>query len=161
MKLANFWKRNAIIFTALAAGLLLAGWASAHDKDWQAPAEARKVKNPIAPNADNLAAARAIYMDKCASCHGDKGAGDGPEAEMYDPGPAKFNDAQMMSEMTDGEIFWKMTEGRKPMPSFKTQLTDEQRWQLVNFLRTFAPKPPAHPARGAAPSPKKSGWLNN
>ncbi len=149
-------KTSGIIFAALAAALLLAGWISAHDKSWVVPAEARKVKNPVAPNADNLAAARATFMDKCASCHGDKGAGDGPEAEMYDPAPANFTDAHMMSEMTDGEIFWKMTEGRKPMPSFKTQLTDEQRWQLVNFLRTLAPKPPSHPAHGTPP-PKKSG----
>jgi mono/diheme cytochrome c family protein len=160
MRLVNFWKKNAIIHTTLFAGLLLAGWASAHDKDWQAPPEARRVKNPIAPNGDNLAAAHAIYIDKCASCHGDKGAGDGPEAEMYDPAPAKFDDAHMMREMTDGEIFWKMTEGRKPMPSFKKELTDEQRWQLVNFLRTLAPKPPAHPTRGAA-RPKKSGGVND
>ena len=156
MGLANFWKGNGIIFAALAAGLLLAGWVSAQDKDWQAPPEAKKVKNPVAPTPDNLATARAIFMDKCAKCHGDKGAGDGPEAEMYDPSPANFTDAHMMNEMTDGEIFWKMTEGRKPMPSFKNELTDEQRWQLVNFLRTLAPKAPAHPPHGSAP-PKHSG----
>jgi mono/diheme cytochrome c family protein len=156
MSLANSWKRNGIIFAVLAAGLLFVGLVSAHDKDWQAPPEARKVKNPVHANADNIAAAHAIYNDKCASCHGDKGDGDGPEAEMYTPAPAVFTDAHMMSEMTDGEIFWKMTEGRKPMPSFKKELTDEQRWELVNFLRTFAPKPPAHPAHGTTP-PKKSG----
>jgi mono/diheme cytochrome c family protein len=148
MRLANFWKRNAIIFAALAAALLLAGWASATDEDWQVPPEAKKLKNPVAPNPDNLAAARAIYMDKCANCHGEKGAGDGPEADMYTPAPASFTDAHMMNEMTDGEIFWKMTEGRKPMPSFKKDLTGEQRWQLVNFLRTLVPKPPAGRGRG-------------
>ena len=156
MRLANSWKRNAIILTVAAVGLLFAGWAPAHDKDWQAPPEAKKMKNPVAPTPDNLAAARAIFMDKCAKCHGDKGAGDGPEAEMYDPEPANFTDAHMMNEMTDGEIFWKMTEGRKPMPSFKNELTDEQRWELVNFLRTLASQAPAHPSRGATP-PEKSG----
>jgi len=156
MGLANSWKRNTIILAVAAAGLFLAGWAPAHDKDWQAPPEAKKVKNPVAPTPDNLATASAIFMDKCAKCHGDKGAGDGPEAEMYDPEPANFTDTHMMSEMTDGEIFWKMTEGRKPMPSFKNELTDEQRWELVNFLRTLAPKAPAHPSQGATP-PKKSG----
>ncbi len=143
MRLTNFWRRNAITFAALAAALLLAGWASAMDKDWPVPPEAKKMKNPVAPNADNLATARAIYTDKCAKCHGDKGAGDGPEADMYTPAPAAFNDAKMMNGMTDGEIFWKMTQGRKPMPSFKMELTDEQRWELVNFLRTFVPKTPA------------------
>jgi mono/diheme cytochrome c family protein len=135
--------------------LCFAGWTAAHDKDWLVPPAAAKVKNPVAPTPDNLAAAHAIYMDKCANCHGEKGAGDGPEADMYTPSPAPLNDAHLMSEMTDGEMFWKMTEGRKPMPSFKSQLSDEQRWQLVNFLRTLAPKPaPKPPARQS--SPKKN-----
>jgi mono/diheme cytochrome c family protein len=152
----NFWAGKGIAFFALAiAALFFAGWAVAHDKDWPVPAAAAKVKNPVAPTPDNLAAARAIYMDKCANCHGEKGAGDGPEADMYTPSPSNFTDAHMMGEMTDGEIFWKMSEGRKPMPSFKAQLSEEQRWQLVNYVRTLAPKPAAKPP--AKPSaPKKN-----
>jgi len=152
----NSWAGKGIaLFVMAIAALFFAGWATAHDKDWPVPPEAAKVKNPVPATPDNLAAAHAIYSDKCAGCHGEKGAGDGPEADMYTPAPAAFTDAHMMAEMTDGEIFWKMTEGRKPMPSFKRSLTDEQRWQLVNFLRTFpaksAAKPPAKPA-----SPKKN-----
>lgn len=123
------------------SALLLAGWTSAHDEKWTAPPEAKKLRNPVASTADNLNAARAIFMDKCASCHGDKGLGDGPEAAMYDVQPSNLADAHMMSEMTDGEIFWKIGEGNKPMPSFKKQLSDEQRWQLVNYIRTLSPKP--------------------
>ncbi len=145
----NFWAGKGITLLVMSAALLLfAGWTAAHDKDWPVPPAAAKVKNPIAPTPDNLAAARAIFMDKCANCHGEKGGGDGPEADMYTPSPSKFNDAHMMSEMTDGGIFWKMTEGRKPMPSFKNQLSDEQRWQLVNFVRTLTPKSaPKAPAK--------------
>lgn len=133
-----------ILLTASAvamSALSLAGWVSAHDEKWVAPPEAKKLKNPVASTPDNLNAARAIFMDKCANCHGDKGLGDGPEASMYDVQPSNLADAHMMSEMTDGEIFWKIGEGNKPMPSFKKQLSDEQRWQLVNYLRTLAPKP--------------------
>lgn len=138
----NSWAGKGITLLLMAlVALFCAGWTAAHDQDWPVPADAAKVKNPVAPTPDNLAAAHAIYLDKCANCHGEKGAGDGPEADMYTPSPASFTDAHMMGEMTDGEIFWKMTEGRKPMPSFKKQLTDEQRWQLVNFLRTLAPTP--------------------
>jgi mono/diheme cytochrome c family protein len=61
-----------------------------------------------------------------------------------------------MAEMTDGEIFWKMGEGKLPMPAFKKRLTDEQRWQLVNYLRTFAPKPPASAAPLPPPAKPKS-----
>jgi mono/diheme cytochrome c family protein len=147
MSRKNFWAGKGLtLFVMAIAALFFAGWATAHDKDWPVPADAAKVKNPIAPTPDNLAAAKAIYMDKCANCHGEKGAGDGPEADMYTPAPASFTDVHMMSEMTDGEIFWKMTEGRKPMPSFKKQLTDEQRWQLVNYVRTLTPKSAPKPA---------------
>jgi mono/diheme cytochrome c family protein len=59
---------------------------------------------------------------------------------MYRPPPASLAVAMRdgTNGMTDGEIFWKITEGRRPMPSFKKELTDEQRWQLVNFLRRLA-----------------------
>src|ERR1019366_3159558 len=64
------------LFVMAVVALLFAGWTAAHDKDWPVPPEAAKVKNPIAPTPDNLAAARAIYMDKCANCNGEKGSGD-------------------------------------------------------------------------------------
>ena len=45
----------------------------------------------------------------------------------------------MMHEMTDGELYWEMSEGRSPMPAWKDQMTETERWQMVNYLRTFAP----------------------
>jgi len=57
---------------------------------------------------------------------------------MYDPPPANLTDASHMNKMTDGEIYYLISEGRKPMPSFKKRLTDEQRWQLVLLVRSFA-----------------------
>jgi mono/diheme cytochrome c family protein len=156
MERKNFWAGKGITLLVMAVvALLFAGWTAARDKDWPVPPDAAKVKNPVAATPDNLEAAHAIYLDKCAGCHGDKGAGDGPQADMFTPAPAAFTDAHMMGEMTDGEIFWKMTEGRKPMPSFKRSLTDEQRWQLVNFLRTLAPKTAPKPPAKQTP-PKKN-----
>jgi len=40
--------------------------------------------------------------------------------------------------MTDGELFWKITAGRKPMPSFETKLSEDERWMLVDYIRTFS-----------------------
>jgi mono/diheme cytochrome c family protein len=57
---------------------------------------------------------------------------------MYDPAPSDLTDSAKMSNLTDGEIFYQITEGRKPMPSFKKKLTEEQRWQLVLLVRSFA-----------------------
>jgi mono/diheme cytochrome c family protein len=140
----------------LGLSLTVVVWAAAHGaKNWPAPEEAKKLKNPVPNTADSLAAAKVVYADNCAQCHGEAGKGDGPEAPMYDVKPADFSDAHMMGEMTEGEIFWKISEGRRPMPSFKKQLTDEQRWQLVNYLRTLAPKPAAAPKSTHAPAKTK------
>jgi mono/diheme cytochrome c family protein len=141
---------------------LLAGMAllaTAHDiKGWVVPPEAKAVKSPLEPTPAVVAAGAALYADKCANCHGDKGKGDGPEAEMYDTPPADLSEPGMLAEMSDGEIFWKISKGRRPMPTFEKQLTDEQRWQLVHFVRTFAPKPEPAAAKPSKAAPaKKNG----
>ena len=48
------------------------------------------------------------------------------------------SDAKRMATVTDGEIFYQITEGRRPMPSFKRRLTQDQRWQLVLLVRSFS-----------------------
>jgi len=141
----------------LAFSLAVVGWAAAHGpKDWPVPAEAKKLKNPVRPTAAAQASAKSIYLDKCAQCHGEEGRGDGPESVMYAVKPANFTEAHMMREMSDGEIFWKISEGRAPMPTFKKQLTEEQRWQLVHYVRAFAPshRSPNAPARQKTPAHK-------
>ena len=113
-------------------------------KVWAVPEEVKKLKNPLPPSESNRKAAMARYQDKCAQCHGDAGKGDGPEAMMHDPSPADLTDARHMNTLTDGEIFYQISEGRKPMPSFKKRLTEDQRWQLVVLVRSFA-QPAATP----------------
>ena len=108
------------------------------DKPWVVPEEVKRMKNPLAPSEATLNAARRIYMDECAQCHGERGKGDGPEAAMHSPSPSDLTYARHMYVVTDGEIFYQIGEGRKPMPSFKKRLTEEQRWQLVLFVRSFS-----------------------
>ena len=78
---------------------------------------------------------------------------------MYDPPPADLTDAEKMSKVSDGEIYYQITEGRKPMPSFRNRLSESERWQLVYLVRSFAgnpgnPTPPA-PANPTKPDDKK------
>jgi len=104
---------------------------------WPVPEEAKQLKNPLQPTAPALKSARDVYADKCAHCHGDTGKGDGRDANRYDPAPTDFTDAAKMNAATDGELFYKISEGKKPMPVFKTKLTEGQRWELVLLIRSL------------------------
>jgi mono/diheme cytochrome c family protein len=119
------------------------GLAAFHKTPWAVPAAEKARKNPLTFSDANIAAAKEIYGNKCSDCHGEKGKGDGSEAMMYEPAPSDLTDAAKMNKRTDGEIFYQITEGRKPMPSFKKKLTEEQRWQLVLLVRYFAAQPAA------------------
>jgi len=108
---------------------------------WVAPPSADKVKNPVPPDARSLGAGRKTFADSCAVCHGTAGKGDGPAAGGLSPRPADLTSARVQQQ-SDGALFYKITEGRGPMPSFKTTLTEQQRWDVVNHIRTLAPKAP-------------------
>jgi mono/diheme cytochrome c family protein len=123
---------------AVFALLAFAGRRVAADdapKPWVAPDEARSVKNPVPASQENLAAAEMLFQDNCLLCHGEKGMGDGPGAKTIKVKPANFTDKKLMSAETDGSIFWKMSNGRGPMPPWKDDLTEKERWQLVNYIR--------------------------
>jgi mono/diheme cytochrome c family protein len=132
--------RKALFVCALLLIFIAIGLAAFHRKTWVVPPAQKEIKNPLPPSAANLAAAKEIFSDKCANCHGDGGKGDGSDAMMYDPAPSDLTDAKL-AKKTDGELYYQITEGRKPMPSFKKKLTDEQRWQLVLLVRSLTSTP--------------------
>jgi mono/diheme cytochrome c family protein len=120
----------------LASSVFVARVVAADDeKPWVAPEAARQVKNPVPVTPESLAAGAQLYRENCSPCHGDTGKGDGDTGKIIKKKPANFTDAKMMSEETDGSLFWKMGEGRGPMPSWKDELSDKERWQLVNYIR--------------------------
>lgn len=133
-----------IVFAALVAVICLAIVIGLYEnRPWSIPEAARLRKNPLQSSPEVLAAARPIYLDKCANCHGRTGKGDGPDAASYYPSPASLADSRRMNARTDGEIFYKISQGRKPMPSFQKRLTEEQRWQLVLYIRSLSAPPSA------------------
>jgi mono/diheme cytochrome c family protein len=124
--------------------ILVSGVATvvvAGEDDWQAPKREVHRKNPIPATQSSVAAGNAVYTKECLSCHGATGKGDGPAAKDLHPRPSDLSD-QYMWYQTDGELFWKITTGRKPMPNFEMTLSEQKRWHVVNFLRTLAPNPP-------------------
>jgi mono/diheme cytochrome c family protein len=128
-----------IVLLLVAAGSAV--YAFLHPGPWIVPEEAKRVANPLKPSQADLPAARQLFLDKCAECHGDTGKGDGSQAKMYDPRPADLTDAARMKSISDGELFYKISEGHRPMPAFKKRYSEEQRWQLVLFIRSLASAP--------------------
>ncbi len=135
--------RKLLFVLLLAAISISVVFAIYQNRQWKIPEEAKLRRNPLESTPQALAAARVIYLDKCVQCHGETGKGDGPDAAMYYPSPASLIDSKRMSGVTDGELFYEISEGRKPMPAFKKRLTEEQRWQLVLFVRSLSAPPSA------------------
>jgi mono/diheme cytochrome c family protein len=128
------------MFAILAAIALIAINAS---RNWRATEAAKKLRNPVPATADAIAAGKQAYGEHCRSCHGEKGDGRGEKAAELSVAPGDFTDTREMRRRTDGEIFWQITRGRLPMPAFEDKLSDLERWQLVDYIRTFADQSPA------------------
>ena len=109
-------------------------------EDWEAPARATRVGNPVAADQKSIAAGKATFQGQCLACHGSMGKGNGPAAIALERPPSDLS-MPMMWKHSDGALFWKITEGRRPMPSFEKLLTADERWQVVNYIRTLAAQP--------------------
>ncbi|HEU5313447.1 MAG TPA: cytochrome c [Candidatus Udaeobacter sp.] len=103
---------------------------------WTAPATEARKKNPVTGSESSLAAGQKIYVKRCVACHGKTGNGDGPDAADLGIHPAKLSDP-VIREETDGELFWKITVGKKPMPNYGTRLSSTDRWNVINYLRSL------------------------
>jgi mono/diheme cytochrome c family protein len=119
--------------------LLLAFTPVPQSKDWEVPDLAKSKKNPVAANDASADAGKIIYTKNCYDCHGKKGKGDGPKSGDLPKSPQDFS-KESFQKQTDGTLFYKISEGRKPMPTFKKDLTEDQRWQVINYVRTLGVK---------------------
>lgn len=131
----------AALFVSL--GMLLSQSTFAQEKPkgkpWPAPAEALKVKNPVKADDASIKEGKEIWGTQCKSCHGATGKGDGTKAEKIDISCGDFTTAEF-AKLTDAELYYKTTEGRKPMPAFKEKLSDNERWAVVNYMKTLPKK---------------------
>jgi putative copper resistance protein D len=88
--------------------------------------------------AASIIQGEAVYRAHCQLCHGVAGYGDGPAAAGLQPPPADLT-AQHAADHTAGDLFWWLTHGIKGtgMPGFGDQLSVEQRWDAINFVRAL------------------------
>lgn len=106
-------------------------------KPWPVPDASKNKKNPVAANAASIAAGKTLWGTHCKSCHGTKGLGDGPKAAQLKTEPGDFSKNDFQAQ-TDGSLFYKTSQGREDMPTYKSKIPDpDDIWSLVNFMRTL------------------------
>lgn len=130
--------RIALLAAVLLVGLHMLPSVSAHDghKHSNAPASAKKLKNPLKADEETIAAGRALFNKNCASCHGEDGKSKTEVAAAMKKKPTDLT-AKEMSGITDGEIYWVVTNGIKKsgMPGFKVKAKDQERWQMTLYVK--------------------------
>ncbi|HKW60916.1 MAG TPA: c-type cytochrome [Candidatus Acidoferrum sp.] len=97
-------------------------------------------KNPVASTAESLAEARKFFGYNCAMCHGKTGDGKGDLAADMKLELRDWRDPASLEKLTDGELFWIITNGKGKMPGEGDRDREKMRWNYVNLVRSFAKK---------------------
>jgi mono/diheme cytochrome c family protein len=108
----------------------------AQSKPWVVPANFKSMKNPVAMSDVSTKAGQALFVKTCAACHGKTGIGDGPKAKSLKTTVGDFSKAESQNQ-TDGEHFYKTKTGRGDMPKYEGKLSDDDIWNIVNYIRTL------------------------
>jgi mono/diheme cytochrome c family protein len=126
-----------ILPIVFAVFIVAAGFTLVQGDPWPVPDKYVKMPNPVKSNADALATGKELWVKHCQSCHGKSGKGDGPKAAQLKTLPEDMTKAELQKQ-SDGALFYKTSEGRKDMPSFKKKIPDQEEiWSIVAYLRTF------------------------
>lgn len=106
-------------------------------KPWPVPEKNAKMANPVKADKTSIATGKSLWSLHCASCHGKTGVGDGSKAAQLKTQPQDLTTAAMQAQ-SDGSLFYKVSEGREDMPSFKKKISDpDDIWSVVNYMRTL------------------------
>jgi len=108
----------------------------AQPKPWVVPANFKTMKNAVAVGDASTKAGLALYTKNCASCHGRAGLGDVVKARSLKTFPGDFSKADFQKQ-SDGDLFYKTKTGRDEMPKYEGKLTDDDIWNVVNYMRTL------------------------
>ena len=125
-----------VVFVLSAILLAACGGGSSEPAALDAvPAEYAGATNPL--GADAAAAGADVFKVNCASCHGEKGYGDGPAGAALDPAPKNLVEVAALAG--DDYLYWRLNTGKEgtAMIAWKGVLTDEQIWQAVAYIRTL------------------------
>ena len=97
------------------------------------------LRNPIPMSAASIARGRSLFGKNCAVCHGAEGRGDGPAAAALQQRPDDLGRIAPPPIFPDGVVAYRIINGVKTMPAFKATLSENEIWDLLNFIRSLAP----------------------
>jgi mono/diheme cytochrome c family protein len=102
------------------------------------PLTARFQQNPLPDTPETVAAGKQVFLAHCAICHGVGALGDGPAAATLIPRPVNLR--VHVPQHAPGELHYWISEGiaGTAMPSWKGELSETQRWQVIRFLQALA-----------------------
>ncbi|MDQ3393533.1 MAG: cytochrome c [Bacteroidota bacterium] len=96
---------------------------------------ARSITNPVEATEQALNQGQALYTSYCYPCHGKAGQGDGPVGQVY-LGVANFA-SDRLKNAPEGHIFHVITHGRGRMYPHGSQISPEDRWKIVHYVKTL------------------------
>jgi cytochrome c len=118
-----------------------------HSPEGSVPRSSRKLR-PVGRGGPEAAAAGAsLFRINCLHCHGEQGQGDGPVAPFLKESPANLKNEEVRG-MSLEDIYRVVTAGKDMMPSFRGELSAEERWQLAQYVSSLS---------HAATSPGRTG----
>lgn len=124
-----------VLFT----GMFLMAFVSPQEviENWDIPAKYKEMKNPHAGDASLERVGKMLYAKHCKSCHGNVGLGDGAKAASMEAKMTPFNDAKFQAQ-SDGVIYYQSIIGQGEMPNYEKKIPEEEdRWALINYIRTL------------------------
>jgi putative copper export protein/mono/diheme cytochrome c family protein len=131
------WRRHRVLATLVGLGLIVC-FAPSIRVLAVAAYPTSFYRSPVAYTTTSIARGAQLSAENCTQCHGARGKGDGPAATGLEVQPADLTAAHVLDH-SEGEVFWWLSEGipESGMPGFAGRLSEDERWDLVNWVRTL------------------------
>jgi mono/diheme cytochrome c family protein len=133
--MAALWMDDQPSYRAYEAPVLAPPAGSVPTTGTEPQAPGVELRKPVAVTATSQAAGKALFAINCAMCHGSTPAVRGPVGNKLIPPPPSLDQA-LLKERSDAHLFTAITRGFGRMPPFQDKLRPQDRWDLVNYLRT-------------------------
>ena len=113
---------------------LIPGYKTLWAHEWKAPKEAAKRINPKEKSTVSINKGKELFHRYCSNCHGSDGTGGGLLSYTFKTTPPNL--MERAGHHSDGDFAWKIANGRGEMPEFRSKLSEDQIWNITNFLKS-------------------------